>query len=152
AAGTVTVVFLLAWLIVADVRPSVVAAAACGVGSLLWPYARLGFNAPLAAWLLVSAVACLYAGLRRDRLPLIAIAGVLIGAGSLTRHEFAVVAIPLSLWLAFETGFKTRSVQRLLWFLPGVAAGIGAWMFYNVVRFGSPLRVGYSPWFSTSGY
>ncbi len=148
AAGTVTMVFLLAWLMVGHVRASVIAAAACGVGSLLWPYARLGFNAPLAAWLLISAVTCLYVGLQRDRLPLIALGGALVGAGILTRHEFAIVAIPLAIWLAFDT----KRVQRLVWFLPGVAAGIGTWMLYNDVRFGSPLRVGYSPWFSTSGY
>jgi len=66
AAGTVATVFILAWLMLGRMRPSVIAAAACGIGSLLWPYARLGFNAPLAAWLLTAATAFLYAGIRRD--------------------------------------------------------------------------------------
>jgi hypothetical protein len=100
AAGTVATMFVLAWMISGDARASVVAAIACAVGSLLWPYARVGFNAPLAAWILTGATACLYAGVARQRPRLILLAGILVGAGCLTRHEFALTAVPFIAWLA----------------------------------------------------
>jgi len=157
AAGTVATVFLLAWLITGRARPSLVAAFACGAASLLWPYARLGFNAPLTAWILTAAGACLYAGIERDRPHLLAIAGGLVGAGCLTRHEFVLVAIPFVVWMVLarrETRVEQRRLvaRRLLVFLPGVSVGLALWMTYNMARFGDAWIVGYAPRYGLGGH
>jgi hypothetical protein len=149
AAGTVATVFLLAWLIVGRIGPSVIAAAVCGIGSLLWPYARFGFNAPLAAWELIGAVTCLYAGIVQNRPRALAVAGAIVGAGCLTRHEFIPLAIPFIVLLCCLR--RENKDRRLLLFLPGAIAGIALWAIYNTVRFGRPWIVGYSPLYSLSG-
>ena len=108
AAGTVAIVFVFALVLTGRAVPALVCAAACGVGSLLWPYARFGFNAPLAAWLLTTTVTSLWLGVRHDRRHLVVIAGFVAGAAWLTRHEFVIVSVRswcgLPLWVARSPG------------------------------------------------
>jgi hypothetical protein len=153
AAGTVAIVFVFAFVLTGRAVPALVSAATSGVGSLLWPYARFGFNAALAAWLLATTVTSLWLGVRHGRMPLIVVAGFVAGAAWLTRHEFVLVIGALVVWLAAVD--RTEPMQqrrRLLAFLPGVLLGGVTWGAYNAIRFGNPLVVGYQPTFSGAGY
>ncbi len=47
-AGIVFVTFWFAWALTADLRAAVLTAVATGFATLLWPYSKFGFNAPLA--------------------------------------------------------------------------------------------------------
>lgn len=153
AAGTVAVVFVFALVLTGRAVPALLAAATCGVGSLLWPYARFGFNAPLAAWLLTTAVTSLWIGDRHDRLRPIVVAGFVAGAAWLTRHEFALIIGALVVWLAAaDRTAPGRRWRRLIAFLPGILVAGVIWSAYNTSRFGHPLVVGYQPRYSAEGY
>jgi hypothetical protein len=154
AAGAVATVFVFAFALCGRASPALIAALACGVGSLLWPYARFGFNAPLTAWLLTATVASLWVGVRFERSRLIAAAGLLAGFAWLTRHEFVLIIGALVVWLALADGASAHGARwrRLALFLPGVLLGGTAWCVYNAIRFGHPLEVGYHPGYSGAGY
>lgn len=151
AAGTVAVVFVFAWLVTNRADASLVAALACGLGSLLWPYARFGFSTALTAWLLTGAAGALYAGSRSRRPRDIAVAGALVAFGCLTRHEFVLVAAAFTVWLAVRRRASGPPVP-LAPLVVGAGAGLMLWGLYNYVRFGSPAFVGYVPSYDCSGY
>lgn len=162
AAATVATVFLFAWVVTRCARASVMAALACAAGSLLWPYARFGFNAPLAAWLVTAAAAALYVGVRHHRRGAIVLSGCLIGIGCLTRHEFVLLAVPLAAWIFWSARgpadehpavmWVQRGIGQTLLFAPGVIAGMALWAIYNHSRFGRYTYVGYSPTYALDGY
>lgn len=152
AAGTVAVVFVLAWLVTGRADASLVAALACGAGSPLWPYARLGFSTALTAWILAGAACALYAGVRHGRTRDVMVAGLLVGAGCLTRHEFVLIALAFTVWLGGVRVHARESAPSVVPFLAGAGAGVAVWALYNLVRFGSPWFVGYVPTYDFSGY
>lgn len=152
-AATVATVFAAAVLITGEAIPAFVAAFAAGVGSLLWPSASFGFNAPLTAWLLTTIVTLLWVGLRDDRQSALIAAGILSGMAWLTRHEFPVIIAALTVIIAAARWPSWPAISRaLIAYLPGAALGGAVWMLYNAVRFGHPLRVGYHPAWGVEGY
>ena len=151
AAATVAVIFLLAVAMLERQRAALVAAALAGAGSLLWPYAKFGFNAPLTAFILAAMTLLLWRGVVEDRPSLLAWAGWVAGFGWLTRHEFPVIVVPVAVWLAVTAG-RHGAWRRLMAFLPGVAAGGLVWCAYNFARFGRPFFVGYEPHYTGAGF
>jgi hypothetical protein len=131
-------------LLIAAPGPALMAALTCAFGSLLWPYASFGFNQPLAALAVVSAMYLAVRGTRQGRPADIVWAGAWLGIGLLTRHEIALAAAPIGFWLLAEPGrAHTARWKRLAAFAPGVLAAAGIWLAYNYVRFGNPLDSGY---------
>ena len=152
AAGCVALTFLFAWRLTQSWLASLFGALALGFGTLLWPYSKFGFNAPLAAFCLVSATYAAWVGTRLDRPRMLVLAGGLLGTGWLVRHEFVLAVIPITVWCALEAGADRRKLGRWLGLLaPGVLAGGGVWATYNWIRFGSLLDVGYSPTYGADG-
>ncbi len=143
--GTIPAVALLAWcafaLLVAlgtSARRAAAAALLLVVATPFWPYSRFGFNQPLAALLLWTAVLCAVRS-RGGRLLPAAGAGFVAGALILTRHEMFVAAALLMAYVALEP----PRLRRAAVFAAGFAPLAAAWGAYNWIRFGSPLQMGY---------
>jgi hypothetical protein len=143
SAALVWLIFRLSLLLGAAPVPSLMAAVTLAAGSLIWPYSKFGFNQPLAAVALMSALVGMITGVRHNRPSLIVLAGLAAGAGLLTRHELALTFIPMAAWLLLAEA-PTRHVRlgRLLLFLPGACLGIAGWLLYNFIRFADPLNSG----------
>jgi hypothetical protein len=137
-------VFRLSLFVTGDLTAATLAAVTMAFGSLLWPYARFGFNQPLAALTLLAGVIDAVAAVRSRAPGRAARAGLWLGLSLLTRHEMGLAAVPVTLWLAFGDGGTIRGRRRELGgFVAVFSAAIAAWLIYNAVRFGDPLDSGF---------
>lgn len=153
AAVCVALCFLFGWHLTGDRRASLYAAAAAGFGSLLWPYSGFGFNAALAALLLVGSCLAVWVGASHDRPGALLLAGVLLGFGWITRHEQVLAALPVAAFLLVEhAGNRRRLIRDAALVAPGLLGALGLLALYNQVRFGSPFESGYSPTFGIEGF
>jgi hypothetical protein len=144
AALTVWIVFLFAWRLGADRRAAVWTALTVAFGTLLWPYAKFGFNAPLATLAVVGGVYGVWTGVRYARPGALWAGSLLLAFALLVRHELAIVTVVAAFWAFGELGRQVRPAARA-WIalgLPSLAAGMLT-LYYNQVRFGSPWDTGY---------
>jgi hypothetical protein len=165
-AGTILVLALLGWALVAWGRAAGVtpAAAVSGallatLGTMLWPMAALGYDVLVEA---LALALVLRAGTGEASGRRWALAGLAFGAAIATRLGAAALGVSAAVLLLAQRprGLRPvvpRSVLFGLGALPGVALVLG----YNQVRFGAPLTffqatvLGHaeqlaSPWFSTA--
>jgi hypothetical protein len=161
AMGSAVAAALTVWLIWgvsrrlgASSQGAFVAALTAALSSPLWPYSKFGFSTALTAAILAAAARLLVEAVARAQARYAAAAGAVLAFGWLTRHEMAVVLLPFVGALALgarESGrrFPWNSVAALL---GTTCVGGLIWAWYNTVRFGSPLFVGYSPLLDFSGY
>jgi hypothetical protein len=133
-------------------RASVVAAASAAVASPLWPYSKFGFSTALTAMILLGAASLLLAASVRASLVRALVAGAVIGFGWLTRHEMALVLLPFVAFILLDARETKTGVRLASAFVACACAGGALWAWYNFVRFGSPLSVGYAPTMDFSGY
>jgi hypothetical protein len=144
AALVVWVVFLFAWRLAGDRRAAVLTALTVGFGTVLWPYAKFGFNAPLATLTVVGGVYGVWCGVRYGRRPALWAGSLLLACAMLVRHELALVSIAVGIWAYFESDRRWLPTART-WAaigLPAIAAGLVT-LAYNQARFGSPWDTGY---------
>jgi hypothetical protein len=155
-AACVAVLWLLAFALSGAARPALAAALTAAIASPLWPYSKFGFSVPLTALLLAGAAALLWRATHARGMRWALGAGACVGFAWLTRHEIAVVLVPVSFYLWIEARRREWAAGELrgqLLALWGAAAtGGAAWALYNFVRFGSFTYVGYTPWFTGEGY
>jgi hypothetical protein len=120
------------------------AAITLAFGSILWPYARFGFNQPLATFTLLCATHRVFLGARAGDTRRLVSCGIWLAASLLTRHEMGLAVVPIAVWLLFDgrRPFAERC-RHLAALAPGVAAGVASLLVYNAVRFGNPLDSGY---------
>lgn len=143
-AAIVWQVFRVGVALTGDVISSALAALTLAFGSILWPYARFGFNQPLACLTLLCAARDAFLGVRRHEARRLVFAGGWVAASLLTRHEMAVAAVPIACWVFLDGRARpSERLRRVAAFAPGVLAGVAAWMIFNAVRFGNPLDSGY---------
>lgn len=144
AALAVWVAFLFAWRLSTSLRAAVKTALALGFATLLWPYAKFGFNAPLATLCVLVGTYGTWAGARLDRPALVILGGIGLGGALLVKLELALLCVPVGLWLVAESRGNWPLIIRrgLLAGLP-VAAAVLVTLYYNAVRFGNPLDTGY---------
>jgi hypothetical protein len=142
-AAVIWQIFMLGVALTDDSRASAMAATAAAFGSVLWPYARLGFNQPLAAAALGASVLTALGGARSDNTRQLALSGWWLALALMTRHEMALAGVPIALWLLISAADRDTGIRRLVAFAPGLAAGAAAWLMFNAVRFGNPLDSGY---------
>ncbi len=150
AAGCVWLAFLFATWLSNSVTAGVFAALSLAFGTLMWPYSKFGFNAPLATLCLLGATALLWAGTRRGRRSALLGSGFLLAALILVRHEGMLAAVPAAMWLAMEAKGPGRIgvlLRRSVLVGAPYLAGVGFWLSFNVYRFGSPFYSGYTPRF-----
>jgi hypothetical protein len=144
AALTVWVAFLFAWRLSNDARAAVATACAIGFGTLVWPYAKFGFNAPLGTLCVLWGTYGAWSGTRLRRASMLVIGGAGLGGALLVKHELALVCLPIALWVCAESDWEWRAIVRRGLQLGGpvLAAGLIT-LYYNDVRFGNPLDTGY---------
>ncbi|HVT49914.1 MAG TPA: hypothetical protein VHD57_19150, partial [Vicinamibacterales bacterium] len=120
-------IFRLSPFVTGDRTAATLAAVTMAFGSLLWPYARFGFNQPLATLTLLAAVIDAVLAVRRHVPWRAARAGVWLSLSLLTRHEMGLAAVPLTLWFAFgDSGTLAERRRELLGFVGVFCAGIAA--------------------------
>lgn len=131
-------------LLVATPHAALMAALTCAFGSLLWPYALFGFNQPLAAVTLISAIGAVLRGVGHRCNRALYPAGVWMGLGLLTRHELALAVGPIALCVLMATEGRPRQrIRRVLPLVPGVGVALAIWLTYNYMRFGNPFDSGF---------
>jgi len=137
-------VFRLGVLVTGNMIASSLAALTLAFGSILWPYARFGFNQPLACATLLASVIAAIRGVQTNHLRPIVVPSIWISVSLMTRHEMVLGAVPIAAFL-FNAGPATRQVRwrRLAIFAPGVMVGLAIWLAFNAVRFGNPFDAGY---------
>lgn len=150
ALGQTLLVAVLVWqiftiaMLVASPRAALTAALTCAFASLLWPYSSFGFNQPLAAVTLLAAVGSAIRGVRLRNDWLLIGSGLWLGVSLFSRHEMALGAIPIALWLLLDGNARWPArMRRVVAFAPGVIAATAAWLLYNDIRFGNPLDSGH---------
>ncbi|MEO7190377.1 MAG: hypothetical protein ABI051_04920 [Vicinamibacterales bacterium] len=135
--------FRLSLQMTGGVAASLMAALTLAFASILWPYARFGFNQPLACATLLAAVAHAWHAARLDSARAAALAGLWLGAALLTRHEMILAALPIAVWLLYAPGGHPEGrLRRLSVFALTLSAGVAAWMTFNASRFGNPFDPG----------
>jgi hypothetical protein len=144
ASGLVWVTFLFAWRLSGDMVAASRTAFALGFGTLLWPYSKFGFNAPLTTWCLLAGVYAVWLGVRLDRRRSMAWGGVWLSCAFLTRHEMAIACAVVAVWVVAQSREHPRKLfERLVWLGAPLAAAAAFWLWYNVIRFGDPFNPGY---------
>jgi hypothetical protein len=150
ALGQTLVAALVVWLtfrfavaVTGNVAAATMAALTLAFASVLWPYAKFGFNQPLACATLLAAVTDAYVGVRDRAAGRLRLAGVWLSASLLTRHEMMIAAAPIAWWLAVSpAGSWPERVKRIAAFGVPLAAGIAIWLAFNAWRFGNPIDTG----------
>lgn len=109
----------------------------------LWRYCRIyygeGLQAAVATWLLVSVVA-----LRRGVTPLRGIAlGLLAGAALNVKALLVAVALAAPVDRVFEPRERRQWWRALAFAGVGAMPGVGAFLGYNLLRYGDALALGY---------
>jgi hypothetical protein len=138
-------------------RVAVVSASlAWGLGSLAWPYSKTFFSEPLTALSIIGAMERLLAlshaeAKSRSELTSALGLGCWLGLGVLARLAHAillpvfVLALLVLIWRRYGPALTRQLLQLLtLLALPLIIAG-GLTLWYNWVRFGSPIFTGYLP-------
>jgi hypothetical protein len=146
ALATVPAVACLAWVCFALVtRLGAEPRRAAGITLLLvfatslWPYSGFGFNQPLTALFLWSAVLACAGGAESPRR--FAAAGIFAGLALLTRHEMAAAAALLAVVVLVRGG--SARVKSFGAYLAGLIPLAAIWCALNWWRFGNPLESGY---------
>lgn len=144
AALTVWVAFLFAWRIAGDRAGATWTAVAIGFGTLLWPYAKFGFNAPLGTLCVMWGTYGAWVGTRLRRPVMLVLGGAGLGGALLVKHELALVCLPIALWVMAESDWQWPViVRRGLWLGTPVVLALLVTLYYNEIRFGNPLDTGY---------
>jgi hypothetical protein len=140
----VWVAFLFAWRLSRRVNASIKTALALGFATLIWPYSKFGFSAPLAALCVLCGTYGMWVGTRVARPAMLAVGGAGFGAALLVRQELALLCVPVALWFLAELDYDWRRVVRLglIAATPIVLAALVT-LYYNAVRFGNPFDTGY---------
>ncbi len=142
-AGAIAALYALARSLF-GARPALSVALAAGLATPLWPASRMLFAESVLACALTASVLLIRRAPPRQGGRVLA--GALFGVGLLTRASLAIYALPLAWLLARAGGPRDARGVAGRW----AAFGIGALPFaagllaHNALRFGDPLRFGYS--------
>jgi hypothetical protein len=142
AAAAVAVAFRFALAVSGVPGAGRAVALALGFATILWPYSKFGFNAPLAALAVVAGIFGVWTGARTGRERGLAVGALCLSYGALTRHELFLLGVPVAVWLWLEsTDLRTFARRAVIFGLP-LAGALVLWLSYNYVRFGHPLDTG----------
>jgi hypothetical protein len=127
-----------------DASGAVRTALALGFGTLLWPYSKFGFNAPLTTLCLFAGVYAAWIGTRGRQPASFAWSGVWLAGAFLTRHEMAIVVPLVAIWIGSQLRNDAKGLVRaVVSFGVPLAIATVFWLWYNDIRFGNPLNSGY---------
>ena len=114
------------------------AAVTAGLCTLLFPFATLLFDHALSTALGFCAFALLWYA--RDRLRLVAAAGLVAGLAVTSEYPLALVAAALGVYALSEPS----RIRRVAAYGGGVALGLLPLVLYNWLAFGSPFHLSYA--------
>jgi hypothetical protein len=141
---TVWLAFLFALRLGASVRAAAATAFTLAFATLLWPYAKMGFNAPVAALTMLWGTYGTWVGTRGRRAAMLWSAGVGFGCTMLVRHELVLATVPAGVFILMESRWRIRdAVRQIVPVAVPVAAAIALTLYYNYARFANPLDTGY---------
>jgi hypothetical protein len=144
AALTVWITFFFAWRLTSSADAAVRTALTLGFGTILWPYAKFGFSAPLAALCVTLGTYGVWVGMRFTRPLMLLVGGIGFGCAVLVRHELILLCLPVAVWIAAESKWEWRETfgRGLIAAMPVVVA-IVITLIYNYARFENPIDTGY---------
>jgi hypothetical protein len=106
-----------------------------GLGSMMWPYAKVPFSDSLLALATFSAWFHWTQGVSRwDSL----LGGVWLGLALVSRRQ-ADSVVPILMVLAALDSWRRGNLGRLAWMVVGMLPSVLLRLWYNVARFGDPL-------------
>lgn len=144
AALTVWIAFLFAWRLSSSERAAVKTVLTLGFATLLWPYAKFGFSAPLGALCALLGTYGAWVGTRSNRPAMLVLGGIGLGCALLVKVELILLCLPVGLWIAAESGWDVRQTAKRAYLAGGpVVAAAVVTLYYNYTRFGDPLDTGY---------
>ena len=143
AALTVWIAFWFALRVGGDVKDATYSALTLGFATLLWPYAKFGFNAPLATLCGLAGTYATWAGVRSGRSGMQWLGGAGFAGALFVKHELVLVAVPLAVWVAFGSRDRPLVIKGLLRLGLPIAIAAVVTLIYNDVRFENPLDTGY---------
>jgi hypothetical protein len=136
--------FLFARRLGCTSRAAAAAAMTLGFATLLWPYAKMGFSAPLAALTVLWGTYAVWTGVRNQRSSMLWLAGVAFGCAALVRQELAITTIPAGVWILMESRWRIPdTLKRVMPVAIPVAAALALTGWYDYVRFGNMFDTGY---------
>lgn len=152
AAGVV-VLYQLARDLAYPSKVALVTAAAYGLTTLAWVYAKLDFSEPLLTLMLLLAALACYRFKRTGGLRWVVVAGMAVGFAALTKYVAIVLAPLFAVYLVLVWRASVRDrVSRTRWARPAlvlavygvpVLTGIAVALAVNWLRSGSPWVTGY---------
>lgn len=141
---TVWITFLFAVKLGGSLRAAAATAMTLAFATLLWPYAKMGFNAPVAAFTLAWGTYAAWVGVREGRAGLLWSAGVGLACTAMVRHELILATVPVGIFILMEARGRLRqAIAQVLPIAVPVAVAIALTLYYNYVRFANPLDTGY---------
>ena len=144
AALTVWLSFLFALRLSSSVHAATATALTLAFGTLLWPYAKFGFSAPLGALCVMAGTYGVWTGTRFNRPLMLVVGGAGFGGAHLVRHELVLLCAIVGVWLALESRPDWRLfIKRALLTAGPVVAALLITAVYDQLRFGNPLDTGY---------
>ncbi len=138
AALTVVAIFALLLLRGASERRALLIAALCAVGTLIWPYSKIGMDTTLMAMLALSALAAAWAA-GRPTPGRLAMLGCAIAMTINSKPYGALLTLGLLPLFASSLLqlFRERRITALAAFAVPIIAGVAAVAWYNWYRTGS---------------
>jgi hypothetical protein len=141
---TVWLAFLFALRLGGSVRAAAATACTLAFATLLWPYAKMGFNAPVAALTMLWGTYGAWVGVRDRRAAMLWSAGIGFGCTMLVRHELVLATVPVGIFILMESRWRIRDAfRRVVPVAVPVAVAIALTLYYNYARFANPLDTGY---------
>lgn len=145
----------LVMLLYGDLRTAVLTALLFGLATVAWPYSKIGFYEPFLGLCLLVTMYCLavYA-YRRPHWGWLMGAGFAWGWAVATKPTVALTLPALVVYVAYlrlrprpaQVGFKAPLLREVGLVLLGCVPWILVCLWYNWVRSGSPLSLGYASW------
>jgi hypothetical protein len=138
SAGLVTLVACFCRRLGYTAGASLFAAAALGLGTMVWPYAKTAWSEPAATLALVGACSLLYRASTEGlaRAATLLAAGACLAAAVSIRLELAVVAPGALAWLAYRHRTPAVLARAIGLLAIPLAFALAAALWYNFARYG----------------
>lgn len=137
---TLGVVYGVAYRLGGRPRPALIVVLVAGLGTILWPYARLFFAEALTTAFLTLAFAVIILLGRRPVLQSLLV-GLFLALAIITRAH-TLIFVPAFLWLLWKH-IPRSTLAYMMPALLGSLAGLGVVLWLNWLRFGAIWRTGY---------
>ncbi len=127
-----------------SLRAAAVGSFILGLGTLIWPYAKIGFSEPLQGFALLGAFLYAVRSRNKDCTVCAAAAGLFTGALFLTKTANLIVVPLFLVYFIFADRPAGHRLIRSAAFLVQITIFFALQLIYNNIRFGSFWNFGYN--------